>query len=229
MMTPLAARSAGRQARARAIGATRFTSRIDRTSLGSSSSIGPVRLIPALFTRASSRPQRSNTYWPRRATASSSVTSQWTVSKGSSVPLPRTVPMTSQPNSTKRSATARPSPDDVPVTRATEVVFFDIIEEYKFRLRDIEDEALHYWRISSVTGRTSTIQLEVGATGISLHPWADGGFNRSEQHLELEVCTWEDRKVGRQQSLGGPHSGFRVTPVCDASTVRRSGLRSLAG
>jgi hypothetical protein len=58
-------------------------------------------------------------------------------------------------------------------------------------------------------------------------PYWLGGFNRSEQHLELEVCTWEDRKVRRQQSPGGPHCGFQVTRVCDASTVRRSGLRSL--
>jgi hypothetical protein len=72
---------------------------------------------------------------------------------------------------------------------------------------------------------------EIGMTRV-VNPWcrrADGGFNRSEQHLEWEVCTWEDRKVGRPQSLGGPRSEFKVTRVCGASTVRCSGLRSLAG
>jgi hypothetical protein len=56
--------------------------------------------------------------------------------------------------------------------------------------------------------------------------WADGGFNRSEQHLELEVCTWEDPKVGQQRSLGGLRSAFPVTRVCDASIVRPFGLQS---
>jgi hypothetical protein len=58
---------------------------------------------------------------------------------------------------------------------------------------------------------------------LSVSQRADGGFNRSEQHLELEVCTWEDRKVGRPQSQGGPRSESKVIQVCDASIVRRSG------
>jgi len=68
-------------------------------------------------------------------------------------------------------------------------VFFDIIEEYKFRLREIEDEAQHYWRVSSVTGRTSTIQLEVGAKGISSHPWADVHVLRlANRRMASTVC-----------------------------------------
>src|SRR5258708_25108959 len=87
------------------------------------SSSEPIRVYPALLTRASIRPARSRTVRTQEWTDSSSRTSTWTSSTFSRAfftpPFPLAVPKTRKPWRESRPAMARPIPEETPVTRAT--------------------------------------------------------------------------------------------------------------